>query len=460
MRSWILMTVLLAACRLGAWDWNLPPLWIHETFRDGREMTRILGPLGEYRSQPESSSVSIHPLFEYAVRETEAGSSVSADFLWPLFFHRSTWFAHTSFFLLYYTSSAGEKRTDFLFPFWFSRRNPDGSFKWAVIPFYGDVDRFLTYDRVKFICFPFWWNAEKGSVSGDGWLWPLINYDSGPYLDRMRFFPFYAYSERKGRSMSRSVLWPFFSMKRSLDPKSEDGGFLLWPLWGESRLGTSSAYSVLWPLFSFTRDRKHDSWLLNIPFPFFRFGKLRGENEELMIFWPICGYRKTPALQYSFGLWPFFWNIERKEKEKTTVHSWSFPFYWSKTVFSDGYSKKLSEDKDFWPFLSLRKKDGKTALRVLQPVPRGIRTLDNNYSPFWTLYTFESDGSDYRSDLFWGMFQMSNLNRTRVIAVQPFYSFREDKSGREQSIFFNLFKMKTEKGRTHCRLFYLIRWQN
>ena len=458
MKNRFILLLLIAVSSLHAWDWSLPPFWQYETFRNGREMVRFCGPLSEYRIQPKNRSFALHPFFGYNLRETEVGDSFSADFLWPLFFHHSTWFTHSSFFLLYYSSSAEDGRTDFILPFWFFRTASDGSLRWAFFPFYGDMDRFLTYDRLKFICFPFWWNAEKGNVSGSGWLWPLINYDSGSELERMRIFPFYAYSERKGHSFSRSVLWPLFSMKRSLRRDSQDGGYLFWPLWGTSRLGDSSAYSVLWPLFTFSVNPKRDSWLLNIPFPFFRFGKIGGGTEQTFILWPLCGYRKTPSLEYSFGLWPFLWNIERKEKEKTTVHSWSFPLYWSKTVFSRDYSRKLSEDKDFWPILSYRKKDGKMVLRVLHPVPRGIRTLDRNYSPLWTLYTFESDGPDYRSDLFWGMFQLSSYNKTKAAVFQPFYSFRKDEKGKEHSILFNLFKMRIENGKTKNCLFFFIRW--
>ena len=97
-------------------------------------------------------------------------------------------------------------------------------------------------------------------------------------------------------------------------------------------------------------------------------------------------------------------------------------------------------------------------IRVLHPIPRGIRTLDRNYSPLWTLYTYESNSSDYRSDLFWGMFQLSRRDQIRTAIFQPFYSFLKDEKGEEHSFLFNLFKMRTENGKTKCSLFYLIRW--
>lgn len=458
MKRTLFLFFLLAVLPLSAWDWSLPPFWNAEDFRNGTELVRYLGPLGEYRKQKDFTLYSFHPFWSYTIRQNELGPSYASDFLWPLFFRRTSWFGETSFYLLYYTSNTGGRRMDYILPFWFSHREPDGAFNWAFFPLYGNMDHFLTYDRIRFCLFPLWWSAKKGTVNGNGWLWPLVSYDAGPHLDRMRIFPFYAYSETKGRQFSRAVLWPFYTMRKSLVPDSADGGSLFWPFWGESRLGTSVSYTVLWPFFSAAFDRKNDSRSLNLPYPLLRFGSTDSGKNTIFFLWPLYGHRKTPRMQYSFFLWPVLWSLERETGKKITVHTWVFPFYWSKSVFRKDYSEKLEESKDFWPLLTYRRKGECMEIQALHLAPRGIRTLDRNLTPLWTFYTYESKGGHYRSDFLWGMFHLACYRDSRTVAVQPFYSYRKKGNSEEYSFFLNLFKKEISGGKAKYRLFYFIEW--
>ena len=93
---------------------------------------------------------------------------------------------------------------------------------------------------------------------------------------------------------------------------------------------------------------------------------------------------------------------------------------------------------------------------MLNLAPKGFSAVDRNLSPLWKFYTYESKDGNYRSDLFWGMFNLSRYENTRIIAVQPFYSYRKTGETREYSFLFNLLKRKHSPEGVKTRLFYFL----
>ena len=459
MRLFVTLFIFLCGFSAFCWDWTLPPFYSRERFNTETELIRFLGPLGEIQETRSQSLYSVHPFWSYVKKKNGLGSSSSTDILWPFCFMRSSWFGDTRFFFLYYTtSSVNGGRMDYVLPFWFSQTGLDGRFSWALFPFYGDMNNFLTYDRLRFCLFPLYWHADRDTVSGDGFLWPLINYDSGPHLNRWRIFPFYAFAEYKGKRINYSVFWPFFSYQRYLSPKTPGYGYLFWPFFGYSRIGSSEAWSTLWPFFSYARDsERKDSFRINAPYPFFRWGEnQRDEDDDLFFLWPLYGEKVSPHIKYSFVLWPFLWNLENESSDKVTGHTWIFPFYWNKTVYSKDFRKKLEESRDLWPLFSLKADRSRFEFQVLNLAPKGFSAVDRNLSPLWKFYTYESKDGNYRSDLFWGMFNLSRYENTRIIAVQPFYSYRKTGETREYSFLFNLLKRKHSPEGVKTRLFYFL----
>lgn len=457
----ILLPLVLCLCSLNAfcWDWSLPPFYTEEQFGSKTKLIRFLGPLGEIQETEKHSLYSFHPLWSYVDKKGELGNSSSMDILWPFCFMRNSWFGSTRFFFLYYTSSSADGgRMDYVLPFWFSQTGIDKQFSWALFPFYGNMNNFLTYDRLRFILFPFYWHADKGTVSGDGFLWPLINYDSGPHLERWRVFPFYAYADYKGKRKNRTILWPFYSSQQYLSPETPGYGYLFWPFYGYSRISSSEAWSTVWPFFSYAHDLKRkDSFRINAPYPVFRWGKnQRFIDDDIFFLWPLYGQKTSPNFKSSFVFWPFLWNLENESSDKITVHTWIFPFYWSKSVYSKNFEKKLEESKDFWPVFSLKADTSRLEFQLLNLAPKGFNAVDRNLSPLWKFYTYESKDDNYRSDLLWGVFNLSRYGNTRVIAVQPFYSYRKTGDVLEQSFFFNLFKLKHSPEGKKIRLFYFL----
>ena len=82
--------------------------------------------------------------------------------------------------------------------------------------------------------------------------------------------------------------------------------------------------------------------------------------------------------------------------------------------------------------------------------------MDRNLSPLWKFYTYESKDDNYRSDLFWGLFHLSRYEDTRIISVQPFYSYRKTGETLEQSFLFHLLKVKRSPEGEKIRLFYFL----
>ena len=125
-------------------------------------------------------------------------------------------------------------------------------------------------------------------------------------------------------------------------------------------------------------------------------------------------------------------------------------------MYSKDYREKWEESRDLWPFFSLKADKTRFEFQILNLAPKGFSAIDRNLSPLWKFYTYESKDDNYRSDLFWGLFQLCRYGDTRIVSVAPFYSYRRSGGEVEQSVLFHLLKWKRGPRGTVTRLFYFL----
>ncbi len=434
------------------------PFWRTVTLENGTKISTFLGPVGEIKQQGDISVCAVRPFWSMTRTPTDRGDAFGVDILWPAFIFRDAWHGRTLWFLFYYQTGGRNRQLSYLLPFWFCGRTQENGFSWALFPLWGDIDHFLTYDRMRFCMFPLWWETWHKDVHGESYLWPFINYDKGPMLNKFRVLPFYAYSNQNNERIGQAFLWPFYTTLEYRYPNAQGSGYMFWPFYGHNRIGDVEGDTVLWPLITYNRNLKRtDSFRINAPQPFFRYGKNQtAPGDDILFFWPFYGQRVNRGVQYKFFLWPFFWMLEDRGEEKKTARTWIFPIYWSKMETTIEEEEKISETKEIWPVFSYYQKGERISIRALNPTPvRGVQAIERNLAPLWSILSYESDGGNFEFDFLWGLLSAHRRGEAYGFTIQPFYSFRKGKESDSYSTLFDLFLYRSGKTDHSFRFFFL-----
>ena len=382
----------------------------------GKDSVKFLGPVGEWTlaSGYGSDLKAFRPLMSM-----EGGD---ADFVWPLSGWRGSWHSKHFWAPLFFNSfdDNGNMRRLYVIPLWLSGRE-DGEFFWGVFPLYGDLRKFFSYDKARFVMFPLYWSAEKGAVSGQGYIWPLVNWDTAPDMEKLRVLPFFALNRHFNEYIAESYFWPLFHRTESLNEKRPGGGWMLWPAAGHLTRGGESSWSFVWPVFqTFSNDK--GGFGLNCPWPLFKYrSDLPRKGDFTLYFFPLAGYSSVSGSKLFFAAWPCVWRLDDSGAGRELEWNWELPLYWSKV--SGPENSALAETyRHFWPFGSYYSGRGKTEVRVLDLCPlRDKAAVNRNYAPFWTLYSFREDWRGSESELFWGMAASSSRGSSKKFSAAFFF---------------------------------------
>ena len=479
---------------------SLPPLFYSTEDTEPVNLNKVtyaLGPLIEYTRNSDTGNflAAFRPMWS----AEQCGEIFATDVIWPVFTYRDYRDEWNWRFLLYYTSAF--KNRDAvrdricLIPFWFSGHCERNDFYWAFFPVYGNVSHLLGYDKISFVLFPIWLRTERMNESGEAWLWPLINWDSGPRYDKLRIFPFYAYHHRFGQLEYKSVLWPLWHTTESKSVKNPGGGWLFWPLLGHTyyEKPQRSAWSMIWPLFQVENfkfndreDGDSDGFGINCPWPVFQYKRnirewwMHEETRWQLYIWPLWGRREKEHSSYSFYLWPLGAHRKVEEHGSVTEFIWALPLYWSKDAW-DRNGEKEETYWNAWPFVSYFRDREKCEIRSLDIWPfRNFPIVKRNFDSFWTLFRYQSNERGSRQEWLWGLCcdhsaeysAESKIGKRKVtekcFAVYPFYEHfglmsrpagaesRDDQVDLEiNNYFFSALRFIREKGESaKIRLFW------
>jgi len=200
--------------------------------------------------------------------------------------------------------------------------------------------------------------------------------------------------------------------------------------------------TIGWPFFSWIDDRekKYREW--EMPWPFIVVA--RGEGKTTTRFWPLFSRAHSPFLESNFYLWPLYKykriRSEPLDRERTRILFFLFSDTLSKNT-ETGASKRRT---DFWPFFT-RQRDlnGNTRLQILaplEPYASGSHKIERDYSQVWSIWRAEKNartGATSQS-LLWNLYRRET-NPT-------------DKKG---SLLFGLFQYQSNAEGKQVRLFYI-----
>jgi hypothetical protein len=363
LRSLLACLALLAtsACALMPRELNLTPLWFHRCDAEGNVLEwDAAWPILHYERTPEGGDdFRIRPLYR-RVTEPEL-EAVEHQYLWPFGRHR-VYPEETSsrLFPLWSWRSRpndeGTRDTDWylLFPFIWGGSSADGREDYfAVLPFFGDIPQFLTYDRFRTLLFPLWVAVDKGGHRHHLFLWPLIGVSACAENGHrwFRVLPFYGHDIEPGNHDRRFLLWPFLAW--STENQDAAGGpvdsFWLWPLFGWREGPEVHGWMALWPFFQATSKQDH-FFSLTLLWPFFRYYWNRAEdNVTQWWLWPFYSRVTSNDQRAWTALWPLIWWREYDDPDGHTAQQWVLPFFWRIVQ-----EQKTGERESFvkvWPLL-------------------------------------------------------------------------------------------------------------
>lgn len=356
----LLAAVLLHSCALLPRELNLSPLWFHRLDEDGTLLELdFLWPVFHYELTPEGGSdFRIRPLYR---RVTEpALEAVEHQFLWPLGRVRtdpeeSSQRLFPLWSLRSRLDDEGKRDVDWylLFPFvWGGSHESRDENYFAVLPLFGDIPQFLTYDRFRTFLFPLFVQVDKEGHRHTMLLWPFIGFSSCAENEHewFRVLPLYGHDVQPGDHVRHFALWPILSWGTELqftdDPVQT---FWLWPFFGTRQSRSVDGLTVLWPLFERTSKTDH-FYKLNVLWPFYHYYWNRAEdNVTQWWLWPLVS-RVESIDQQSWGfLWPLIWFRHYQDPGRNTSQQLVLPVFWHyRTDVRDG---SVEDHVSIWPLV-------------------------------------------------------------------------------------------------------------
>ncbi len=445
-------------------DYDYGPIISRDRTFDGSVRYRALGPLWERQKHADGHTfTAARPVF---ARVSETNSPrILKEIVWPVATHKifrneSYWRVLTGFGHDYELDRESRYKNH-LIPVFFQGEASDGGHYFAVFPVGGTIREFLGRDRISFALFPLYARTEVNESVSHDVLWPFVSWTTRDEGSRWRVFPFYGQAEYYGHWKKRFVMWPIWT---SADfEKTDDGGFIFFPVTGYSRVGEERTYWLAPPFFKWLEGPERRA--VNAPWPFFQYES--GEQDKLY-FWPVWGAREKGATKSGFFLWPVFHASETTLPDRRLNSFRALPFvYADKTtsIEQDLAAEVTARYFKLWPLVSYRREGDASRLRCLELWPlKNTAPVERNFAPLWTIYNRTRAGENYETELLWGIYRnKKGAEGDRAFSVFPLYSRKRAASAEEFSkwnVLAGLFGREVEDGVRRWRVLYFLRFGN
>lgn len=447
-------------------DFDFGPLITKDVSLQGNSRIRVLGPIWEHQSNENGQSFSaFRPVFS---RTAETNSPrILKELVWPFatfkIYRNESYYRVLTGFGHDYEIDAESRYKNHLLPLLFQGRAADGDNYFALFPVGGTIREFMGKDRIDFALFPLYARTQVNEFVTHDVLWPFVSWSKRDGASRWRVFPFYGQAQSDGAWKRRFVLWPIWT---SMDvEKNDDGGFILFPVTGYSRLEDERTFWLVPPLFKWLEAPERR--VVNCPWPFVQYET--GDQEKLYL-WPIWGTKKKGLSESSFYLWPVFHSGRTEFDAETKSNFRALPF-----VYSDKTVERPSEDDaaglvseryfKLWPLFSYRREGDVSRFRSLELWPtKNMGPVERNFAPLWTVYTRERDGESFDTELLWGIYRnRKGKEGERAFSVFPLYSQKHASDPDQLSswhILAGLFGREVDDGVRRWRVLYFLRFGN
>ena len=451
---------------VSAQDYDFGPFLSRDVSLDGSVRIKAFGPFWERRTGDDGSSfTAARPVYS---RLAETNSPrILKEVVWPvgtfkIFRNQSYWRVLTGFGNDYDLNEESRYKNRIL-PILFQGKAADGSNYFAFFPVGGTIKEFMGKDRISFALFPLYARTQINEFVTHDVLWPFVSWGKHDEGSRWRVFPLYGQAQHDGHWKKRFVMWPIWTSVSY--EKTGDGGFILFPVTGYSRIDKEKTYWLMPPFVKWLESP--DRRVVNCPWPFLQYET--GLQEKLYL-WPLWGTRKKGAITKSFYLWPIFSRGEVVIGDRRDVRFRALPFVFAdKTV--EGKADAEGEENvsrryfKLWPLMSYRREGDVSRLRSLELWPiKHSGPIERNFAPLWTIYSREKAGDSYDTELLWGIYRnRKGKSGERAFSVFPLFSKKRKADADEFSswnILAGLFGREVEDGVRRWRVLYFLRFGN
>lgn len=425
---------------------NLSPLYRHRLDQDGtvREMD-VLWPVFHYRKTDDAGfDFRIRPLYRYVSEDEETDEH---QFLWPLGRVREAdgetrsrlfplWRHHAR------TNEDGERETDWNIALlaWGGSSDSGDEDYFALLPFYADIPKFLTYDRVQIHMFPLHVALEKRDNHAHLLLWPLIGWGGNESGSKRwhRILPLYGVNIDEEKFERYTALWPFINWGRenitSDDPISR---FFLFPLLGWQTNSQVAGWSFLWPLFQGLQDGDR-LYKLDLFWPIYRYQEQRGDDADSVQWWlwPIVGRFHSAAKKAWSFLWPLFWWSKHEDYAGTEDQQQLLPFY--RRVQRQRADGSQEDYLQLWPLYHREERQDAERWQLLSPWPwrnRHGAGYQEHYGFLWTLAQGQQTPDTSSFELAGNLYTSAERDGRTQSSVPFLFNYESDEGGATLRLF-------------------------
>lgn len=447
-----------------AGEYDLGPIAAHFPSIEGHEDTRLLGPVYQrIETDNGRSFTAVRPVWSHTDDPSDALKRT--EVLWPVYTRRS--FRNEDYwrFLIAYGQRFNETGDDryrlWLLPFFFMGRDKQDREYAALFPLGGSIHEFLFQDTIDFVLFPLWSQSRVNDVKTTCVLWPIYAHTQGEGIEKRRVFPLYGYADKEDEYFKHFVLWPIWTHARYTYPKSSGYSFILFPLFGRTKLTDQRGWSVLPPIFRYSESEERT--VLYAPWPFVQ--RMTGDVDKLYL-WPVWGRKTQGHTKHQFVLWPVFmrWAQERPQERNRQFR------------VTPIYHEAVSRERDpagqgalryryyqVWPLFDYRSTPRDSRFRLLSLWPmRDHGPIERNWAPIWRLFEYRTHEEGAYAELLWGLYRYRRYDGDSLRGqLFPFYQWRKDveTDRREWALLKGLLGCKKEGSAKTWRLLWLLKWK-
>jgi len=345
-----------------------------------------------------------------------------------------------------------------LFPIYFKQRSDDTNLNYtAVFPFYGTVKNRLFKDQIHVVMFPGYVQTRKRDVVTDNYFFPFVDVHHGNGMKGWQVWPFAGREHKVITTVTNgfgdSVMipghehsfygWPFYlSQDNGIGSDEPEKLRASIPFYVYARSPAVDSTTVLWPFFTVidNRARKYHEW--QAPWPFIIYA--RGEDKHTSRVFPFFSESHNATRENDSYVWPFYiysrLHADPLDQQRKRILFFLYYRYSVKNTEMGWERVRL----DMWPFFEWHRDfNGNERLQVLAPLEPAIpdnSRIERNWSPLWSVWRAQKSPVAHTSSqsLLWNLY--------RHDAAPGFH---------KTSVFFGLFQKETNSNTNTTRLFFI-----
>jgi len=431
------------------------------------------GPLAFKQEEESLKRLAIPPFF--TVDRNKDLNTMELDSFYPLFGGSRHGEEYRIYFLQVLNWAGGMDDEDKItrrftfFPFFFHQRSPDPNENyWAILPFYGHVQRRVWRESFEFYMMPLYIKTVRKGATTKNYLAPFFHVRRGDGLKGWQFWPIVCVEDKVVTTTTddwgdevlvpghkdRFYIWPIVLQKDTgIGTDNPSKFFAVLPFYAQTRSPNRDHSIILWPFFNWVDDReqKYKEW--SMPYPIVDFA--RGEGKRTDRIFPFFSYATKGDAESDFILWPA-WKRRHYETEAVAYERERLLFY----LYSDieRQSKKTGDidyRTDAFPLFTATIDPSGTyrvvMLSLFEPFFHGSVSVQRNWTPLCSLWTLEENKKDdfLKEAVFWNFYRHEKVVKQKKwsILFGMFQFVRDEDYGNYWRVFWSPDKRKAKEAR-------------